>query len=525
MNTASAYPTDVGRDAVECRRVFKPADYAVFTLIYLARLAAIAVFAVYWFTPGPWKENWAGHLLVTTLLTAAIAGPQFRWTFLPFMARPVPMEPRPDYRVAAVTTCVPVLEPLDTIERTLRALVELDYPHDTWILDEGDDPAVRALCARLGVHHFSRKGRPAYQQKSGPFAAQSKHGNYNAWLAEIGYSNYDILLAFDPDHVPRSEYASASIGFFSDSSVGYVQAPQVYHNQSASLIARGAAEETYAYYSVIQTASFGLGQPILTGCHNGHRLSALQEVGGFPDHTADDLTLTLRYQAAGWRGVYVPRVLATGQAPETWPAYLTQQLRWARSVLDIKLRRMGEAGGVPTVKRAIDWFQGFGYLQDALVATATLVLLVTILSTGRFQNALVRLHAWPTALLVVVFAVSEIYRQRFYLVPKEERGLHWRALLLRAAKWPYTLLALLHVIRDTPFAYQVTPKKGVGGSGRMLVVPHAVIAGALALAAVTGSAFGWPVYWLVYLWAGLLGGLSLFFVVWDATAGSHSRRS
>ena len=222
---------------------------------------------------------------------------------------------------------------------------------------------------------------------------------------------------------------------------------------------------------MIQTASFGLGQPILTGCHNGHRLSALEQVGGFPDHTADDLTLTLRYQAAGWHGVYVPRVLATGQAPETWPAYLTQQLRWARSVLDIKLRRMGEAGQVPAAKRLIDWFQGFGYLQDALVATATLVLLVAILSTGRFQNAVVRLYAWPVALLAIVFVTSEVYRQRFYLVPKQERGLHWRAFLLRAAKWPYTLLALLYVIRDTPFAYRVTPKKGAGGRAACCCFP------------------------------------------------------
>ena len=58
----------------------------------------------------------------------------------------------------------------------------------------------------------------------------------------------------------------------------------------------------------------------------------------------------------------------------------------------------------------------------------------------------------------------------------------------------------------------------------MLLLPHAAIAGALALAALIGAEFGWPVYWLVYLWAGALGGLSLFFVAWDAMAGRRARQ-
>ena len=41
----------------------------------------------------------------------------------------------------------------------------------------------------------------------------------------------------------------------------------------------------------------------------------------------------------------------------------------------------------------------------------------------------------------------ELFRQRFFLRPSE-RGLHWRAGLLRAAKWPVVLLAS-HAVNDT----------------------------------------------------------------------------
>ncbi len=80
----------------------------------------------------------------------------------------------------------------------------------------------------------------------------------------------------------------------------------MYYNQSASFIARGAAEETYGYYSSIQMTSYALGYPIVTGCHHTHRVSALREIGGFAPHEADDLLITVHYRAAGWKGVYVP---------------------------------------------------------------------------------------------------------------------------------------------------------------------------------------------------------------------------
>jgi cellulose synthase (UDP-forming) len=79
-----------------------------------------------------------------------------------------------------------------------------------------------------------------------------------------------LIAAFDPDHVPDASFLSEVLGYFSDPHVGYVQAAQAYYNQAASFIARGAAEETYGYYSSIQMFSFSMGYPVATGCHNMH---------------------------------------------------------------------------------------------------------------------------------------------------------------------------------------------------------------------------------------------------------------
>ena len=153
------------------------------------------------------------------------------------------------------------------LEVTVQALVAMAYPHDTWVLDEGDDARVHALCTRLGARHFSRKSLPHYQTAEGRFQARSKHGNYNAWLAEHGFAHYDVIVNVDPDHVPAPTFLHEVLGYFADPKIGYVQVPQAYYNQEASFVARGAAEETYAYYSVTQMASYGAGLP------DRHRLS------------------------------------------------------------------------------------------------------------------------------------------------------------------------------------------------------------------------------------------------------------
>ena len=58
-------------------------------------------------------------------------------------------------------------------------------------------------------------------------------------------------------------FLTSALGYFGDSSVGFVQAPQVYYNQDASFVARGAAEETYGFYSVHDMASYSAGHPII----------------------------------------------------------------------------------------------------------------------------------------------------------------------------------------------------------------------------------------------------------------------
>lgn len=475
----------------QSERLLAPASLAVHSLVTLLFVAAMLWFGSGWVSWDDVRQHPILFSALSAVLLVQMLNPLTRWLLLLKMRRPCFLAPVSGLRVAVVTSFVPGSEALEMLSQTLQAMMALRYPHDTWVLDEGDDPAVKALCHQLGVFHFSRRGRPEYQMAEGPCKARSKHGNYNAWLAEIGGDRYDILAAFDPDHIPGPKFLERTLGYFRDSTVGYVQAAQAYYNQPASFIARGAAEETYDYNSTIQMASYGMGYPIVVGCHNVHRMSALQQVGGFAAHDADDLVITLHYRNRGWRGVFVPEILARGLAPVDWRGYLVQQRRWARSVLDVKLRvQPSLSGQMPWDSRLISYLHGFNYLQPSLAALTLVGALSCMLATGSVPRAVTGL-SWARVLpLVAVATVMHLLRQRFYLDWRSERGLHLRARLLRFAKWPFLLMAGIDVLSGRTFGYVMTPKVKDRAAGLILLGPFGATAAALMVAWLAGALRG-----------------------------------
>lgn len=497
--------------AVAVEKVLNARHYLLFLPLSALGLGAIANFFAYWFSLDAWRGYPISFTIITVVVLAGLAFNQISWFVLPRMRKPATVKATAGWRVGVVTTFVPGAESLQMLEDTVSALVSMEYPHDTWVLDEGDDNRVQVLCQQLGALHFSRKGIHRYQARSGTFESNTKHGNVNAWLYEIGFHRYDIISSFDPDHVPEPEFLNRLLGYFEDPKVGYVQAAQAYYNQKASFIARGAAEETYGYYSSIQMASFSMGYPIVTGCHNTHRVIALKQVGGFAPHDADDLLITLFYLTREWRGIYVPEILARGLTPVDWEGYLKQQLRWARSVLDIKFRVFPQlADKLPLATRCISFLHGLSYVQETVVTVLGLLLITYILATGSTPVLSYLIGPELLAMYTILFGI-EFFRQRFFLDPKE-RGIPWRAVLLRYAKWPQILRALVEVLFNRKVPYTLTLKRRSRKQRRFLLWPHllvSIIIGSVWLASMARGTIQYP---SLHVWAVLLIVVSLTLV-------------
>ncbi|MFF2042280.1 glycosyltransferase family 2 protein [Kitasatospora sp. NPDC058170] len=278
---------------------------------------------------------------------------------------PVPVVPEAGTRVAFLTSCVPGKEPPEMVRATLTAALAVrhDGPYDVWLLDEGDDPAMRALCAELGVRHFSRLGVRPWNQPRGRFRAKTKHGNYNSWLQAYGTA-YDFWVSVDTDHVPLPEFCERMLGYFRDPDVAFVVGPQVYGNYSSSgsAVTKFSESQQFLFHALIQRAGNRYGAPMFVGTNNAVRLSALRSIGGLYDSITEDMATGLEFHrrrnpetGERWKSVYTPDVLAVGEGPSSWTDFFSQQLRWSRGTYETILTQYWRAAWRLTPGRLLNY--------------------------------------------------------------------------------------------------------------------------------------------------------------------------
>ncbi|MGY2134976.1 glycosyltransferase family 2 protein, partial [Hymenobacter sp. HD11105] len=241
---------------------------------------------------------------------------------VPQAPQPVAAAPAPAYSVDVLTTACPG-EPLAMIEATLRAMQAITYPHTSYLCDEGDDPYLRQLCQQLGVVHVTR-----------PVKVDAKAGNINNALRQ---ATGELCVVLDPDHAPTPDFLDQVVGYFADPRVGYVQVVQAYGNQQESLIARGAAEQTYHFYGPLMMGMNAYNTAQAIGANCTFRRAALDSIGGHAAGLTEDMHTALRLHAQGWKSVYAPVIVSRGLVPASLAAYYAQQLKWARGSFELLL--------------------------------------------------------------------------------------------------------------------------------------------------------------------------------------------
>ncbi|NEM90712.1 glycosyltransferase family 2 protein [Galbitalea soli] len=464
------------------------AERACYRVLMTLGGATGLAFYAWWLQPEhlPHNASGLGHLLdvgIFAVLTAVLSHRAFMelytWVVIrriePRRAAPRPQE---GLRVAFITTFVPGAEGLDLLARTLPGMLAADYPHDTWLLDEGGDEDARALCEALGVRYFSRRGIRAYNLVAGPFTAKTKGGNHNAWYEEVGHE-YDVVAQIDTDFVPRRDFLTATLGYFRDPRIGWIGTPQIYGNTD-SFIARGAAQQQFGFYGPVMRGLSGRRTANMIGANHVVRVAALADIRFYAGHLTEDLLTGMRLHAAGWRSVYVPEPLAIGEGPETWQAYFSQQMRWASGCMDVLrwhsprlVRRMPRAQALLSLALQQGYFSG--------LASALGIALLAAYFFGGIEISrvpLLGLIEWGGPFLAMRVLIL-LWMQRFTVRPTLERGLHLAGHVLSLAAWPIYLLAFVGVARSRPLAFRVTPKGGVSQRSvglLRLFRPHLVLA-------------------------------------------------
>ncbi len=361
-------------------------------------------------------------------------------------------------KVAVISLCVPSKESIDIIERQLIAMSQITYPHDSWILDEGNDKNIKALAKKYGVKHFSRKGIEKYNQATAPFAAKTKAGNVNAWLDRVKRRSYDFFVQFDIDHLAHPNYLHKTLGFFRDEKIAWVQAPSVYGNRT-NWVARGAAEQELALQGPLQMGFYGHSKtPFIIGSHCTYRMSAIREIGGFQPTRAEDHLDTLVLASKGYDGVFLPEVIAEGDGPETLSTYLAQQFAWAYSMFQVLMYHTPKLLGKMPLRKKIQFL--FSQTWYPLWSLSYLVMFFCPLAALVINKEVARMNR-PDFLIhfVPLFVCSFLvwWAARPFMQPRKLM-LSWRGMILHAVRWPVILRAILNALFRVKKPYMITPK-------------------------------------------------------------------
>jgi len=518
-------PLQPTRPSVAYRRVLGRSQHRTLIALGVLHIALAVALAGFLALPGQLPPLRRSDYLADALMLAGwvvmillqlIAGVR-TWALTFFAANakdPVPMVPPAGLRVAVLTTIVPGKEPLELVLTTLRAMKRLrhDGPVDVWLLDEGDDEDVRRRCAEIGVRHFSRQGRPEWNQATGPFKAKTKHGNHNAWRS-AHETEYDVVAQMDPDHVPYPNFLERTLGYFADPDTAFVVAPQVYGNLAESFVARGAAELAYLFHGILQRGGNGHGAPLLIGTNHLYRPAAFRQIGGYQDCIIEDhLTSMVVFGAlnpatgAHWRGVYTPDVLAVGEGPATYSDFFSQQKRWAYGIWEIvrghsprllvALRRPGQRLAFVALQlhyptTAAQWVMGVFLSAVYLLGGVTVTQLPVLAWSALF------------AANVLVGLVFFWFTQRFNLVDHERRSWGLAGMALELVTAPIYVAAAAAQLAGRPLAYVVTAK-GTAATGDTLRTfrPHLGWAAFSAICLVAAPLLGHD-YPALYVWAAL----------------------
>lgn len=438
--------------------------YRILALLW----AVAALFFWTWWLQPEHKLPGVQYFLVTFAL-AWLYVLQGYFTFVfPRSEAPAGAPPEPgSVRVAMITTKTPS-EPFAVVRRTLEAMLDQTYPHDTWLADEDPAPETIAWCEAHGVRLSTRKGREDYQRQVWPRRARCKEGNLAYFYDHYGYDGYDFVSQLDADHVPSPSYLEEIMRGFADPGVGYVSAPSICSNNAAqSWAARTRLYTEAAFHGVLQCGYTAAFTPMCIGSHYAVRTKALREVGGLGPELAEDHSTTLMMSAGGWRGVHAIDAIATGDGPATFSDLCIQEFQWARSLVTILLEHTPRyLARLPLRLKVLFLFCQMLYPMIAL--NMALFYLFPILAlAGDFRYADVTfpaflLHAAPSAVVLTVIAFA--LRRDGFFRPADGKVLSWEKILFIPVQWPWVAFGCVMALRDKMAAsfveFRVTPKGG-----------------------------------------------------------------
>ena len=237
-----------------------------------------------------------------------------------------PLVPDVDAKLPFVSVVVAAYCEEAVIERTLSALLAMDYPRfEIVVVDDGSTDRTAEI-----VRPYVEGGRVRLVEK------RINEGKAMALNDAIPVLRGEIVTIVDADIQPGPDTLRHLVTHFRHGRVAAVAGnPQV--TNTASLLAKVQATEFASIVSVLRRAQRVWGRILtVSGAICAFRKGAMVDVGLFdPEMATEDIALTWKLQRRFYDVRYEPRAVVSMQVPETFRGLYTQRKRWATGLAQV----------------------------------------------------------------------------------------------------------------------------------------------------------------------------------------------
>ena len=389
-------------------------------------------------------------------------------------------------------------EDCDMLETTLQHCIDMDYPHQTWLLDDGNRPEMKLLAEKLGVEYIARETN-----------ADAKAGNLNNAMQ---YTQGKLIAVFDADFRPEKEFLTRLTTYFLDNKVAIAQVPQSYYNTDSFQHRRLFKNDTYSdqdtFMHLVLPARNNWNAAYWIGTNALLRREAIESTGGFPtDCVTEDVLASMFIHGKGWKSVYVDEPLAYGRAPANISEYFVQRLRWAKGAFQI-LRSHN-----PLIQKGLSLIQRLFYFSSVSHFFEGIAKIIYYLFPALFfLFGIIPIRPYPSIItaMLIYFGVTHILT---VLITNGRTNIVMDEVYSVIRSFIY-LMALPAFVAGKNIRFRVTPKNGRTAILWQGVIGPTVILGFNLVAVVAVAYNPYTVAslgilgWICFGWCLYMGGIA-----------------
>ena len=322
-----------------------------------------------------------------------------------------------DDQLPCVSALIPARNEEVVIEKTIRALLAMDYPRDKFeiiVINDKSTDHTGEIVERLA------KEDPRVRCLSWP-AAERGSGKPHALNEGLKLCKYPVIAIYDGDNNPtRDSLKILCSRMVLNPGIAAAMGKFRCINRARNLLTRMVNIETLSFQWMIQAGRYWFSKfSVLPGTNYVIRKEVLEAVGGWDEKAiTEDSELSVRLQMRGYEVQFVPTSVTWEQEPETLKVWVKQRTRWVRGNNYVMKKFAGDALRFKNRHLSLEFLYLFGlyYLFLASIVTSHLIFLFSALGVIQLDIPGPYTFVWASAfvlyLVEVFFVLSYEHEDR-----------------------------------------------------------------------------------------------------------------